>query len=170
MSKNFSTINYRGEPTAAALGPVGGVSTSGTARVKACFPQTPVITDEQLIDIFKANVLPVGETKGFMFDSEVYLDYNHPDAPGFTPDADKNLQVGDENIGSHFVPNPTSPGEGSINVTDKPAAPEGFATHSEQFGNGAGSKMAPNELGAALRTQRETFGEALAKGRAIRGS
>ena len=104
-----------------------------------------------------------------MFDNEVYLDYNHPDAPGFTPDSDVEVETEDgEKIGSHFVPNPTSPGEGSINPLDKPSAPEGFAQHSEQFGNGAGSKMAANELGAALRTQRETFGTYI-KGKAIKG-
>ena len=166
--KGFSTLNYKGPVTEAAKGPIAGGSTSGTARVKACFPQTPSLTEEELRALFVEKVLPTGEQSGFMFDGGVYLDYNHPQAPDFTPDTDVNIELEDgENIGSHFTPNPTSPGENSFNVLDKPKAPEGFATHSEQWGNGAGSKQSPKQLGENLVKARETFGQYI-KGGAVK--
>lgn len=166
--KGFSTINYAGPATNRALGPLAGQSTSDTAVVKACFPQTPKLSDEELHALFVEKVLPKGETQGFMFSGEVYLDYNHPEAPNFTPDVDEKIDAGGEMLPSHFVPNPTSPGEGSLNPLDKPAAPEGFVKHTEQWGNGAGTKQNPNELGQNLVKARETFGSYI-KGKAVGG-
>ena len=153
--KGFSTT-VNPEVTARSLGAVNGQSTSDTATIKACFPNTPNISHDQLVEIFKTEVF--GTQKGFMFDNEVYLDYNHPQAPDFTPDSDKAIDANGEKIPSHFIPNPTSPGPGSFNVTDKPEAPAEFAKHAEQWGNGSGTKESPKTLGENMVAARDTFG------------
>ena len=170
MSKGFSTINYKGPVTQAAKGQVAGGSTSGTARVRACFPQTPIIDEEDLKKLFVEKVLSGEVLDGFMFESfnRDYVGTTNQPAPDFTPDKDTSITVEGESIPSHFVPNPTSPGEGSLNPTDKPEAPDGFVKHTEQFGNGAGSKQGPATLRENLVAARETFGTYI-KGKAIQG-
>ena len=55
--------------------------------------------------------------------------------------------------GSPYVPNPSSPGPGSMNATDIPAPPDGFGTEAgNQFGSGVGSQLGPDQSSASQST------------------
>ena len=68
---------------------------------------------------------------------------------------------------SAYVPNPASPGPGSMNPADIPAAPEGYGTtHAEQWGNGAGTDVSPSASSNAM-TSAESIHSSLEKGKSI---
>ena len=55
---------------------------------------------------------------------------------------------------SPYVPNVASPGPGSTNASDIPAAPEGFGSSptSDSYGTGVGSQLSPDDSSAAQAT------------------
>jgi len=54
---------------------------------------------------------------------------------------------------SPYVPNPSSPGPGSLNPTDMPAPPDGFGQEpGNQWGTGVGSKLSPDQSSASQST------------------
>ena len=56
---------------------------------------------------------------------------------------------------SGWVPNPTSPGVGSMNPSDQPAPPEGFGkSPNPQWGTGVGSQLGPKESSEKLGAQK----------------
>ena len=78
------------------------------------------------------------------------FDPNYTDAP----------DMGDVETGgggapaSPFVPNPSSPGEGSVSPTDQPKAPDGFGeTPSATPFSGVGSKLNPKVSSIAIGSQ-----------------
>ena len=55
---------------------------------------------------------------------------------------------------SPYVPNPSSPGEGSVDPSAQPAAPDGFGqTPSATPGTGVGSQLSPQASSAAISGQ-----------------
>lgn len=141
--------------TVGALGPVGGTSTSDTARLAAIFPASPIhsglLTPEERREEFiklslGTNVVDGGHTFG-----TVNTDYvNAPDM--------SEVDLKKHNLPSPYVPNPTSPGAGSQNDADKPAPPEGFGqTPSQTYGSGVGSRLSPKA--SSERLARQTLGD-----------
>ena len=78
----------------------------------------------------------------------------------FVPNYDEAPDMKDVETGgggapaSAFVPNPSSPGEGSVSPTDQPEAPDGFGTEpSATPFSGVGSKLNPKDSSAAISSQ-----------------
>ena len=69
-------------------------------------------------------------------------------------DFSSSRSIGGGAPASAFVPNPSSPGEGSVDPTDQPAAPDGFGTTpSATPGAGVGSQLSPKAASAAVSAQ-----------------
>ncbi len=142
-------------PTPASLGPVGGVSTSGSTRLKAMFPDSPIhngtLTADERRTLFQSDVLNAVVNDGRHTFGTVSTDYV------LAPDM-ASVDTAALNLPSPYVPNPTSPGPGSQNAADKPPPPDGFGqTPSETYGSGVGSRLTPKA--ASERTARQTLGE-----------
>ncbi|HIL26372.1 MAG TPA: hypothetical protein EYG21_03120 [Nitrospinaceae bacterium] len=152
MSAKQRTVNANS--TVAALGNIGGLSTSGTESVQACFPASPLGTIDQLTDDgthdasanpmmkwYQENVLDaVINDSGHTF-GEVSMNFT---GEGFTPlpPALGEVTVEGPAPASAWVPNPVSPGPGSVNPADQGAPPEGFGTvPSDTPGTGVGSQL-----------------------------
>ena len=118
-----------------------GMGTSDSARISAAFPQTPALTAADLKALFQSEVLD-GEVKnGFCFDS-VNRDYSD------APDIDA-VDTGKHNLPSGYVPNPSSPGAGSLNPADQPSPPDGFGQdRADNWGTGVGSQLQPSQSSA----------------------
>ena len=88
--------------------------------------------------MFKSLVTDGTVSDGFCF-SSVSRDYS--DAPDI-----RDVDTSSNNLPSGWVPNPTSPGAGSLNPADKPSPPSGFGqTPVDNWGTGVGSKLQPSE-------------------------
>ena len=126
---------------------------AGTNNLKSIFTHSPIhleeITDDSLREEFQDTVLDAvindgGHTFG-TFDT------------GFTdaPDLATVETGGGGKPATPYVPNPTSPGPGSMNATDQPEAPDGFGeTANSQFGTGVGSALGPKESSAKISGQK----------------
>jgi len=118
---------------------LGGTSTEA---LQAIFPQSPIyleqLTDENITKDFQADVLDaVINDKGHTFGT---FNTGYVDAPDLE-DVEAALGSG---IATPYLPNPTSPGEGSMNVTDQAAAPDGYGRNpSSQWGSGTGHVLQP---------------------------
>ena len=56
---------------------------------------------------------------------------------------------------SPHVPNPSSPGEGSVNPSDQPEAPDGYGqSANSQWGSGVGSALQPKVSSATISGQK----------------
>ena len=138
--------------TIGALGQVGGLSTSDTDTLRACFPATPLSTIAQLTDdgtkdasanpmmkYYQDNVLN-GVIEGNSLFGSVSMNFDGANATP-APPALGEVEVEGPAPASAFVPNPSSPGPGSINPADKPdwAGPE--FEPSDTPGTGVGSQL-----------------------------
>lgn len=147
------TVNI--DVTAASLGDIHGLSTSDSTRLKAMFPASPihsgiVTVDERKRTYMEQSLSAVVNDGGHTFGT-VSTDYVR------APDLNQEVDTNALNLPSPYVPNPTSPGPGSQNAADKPAAPEGFGqTPSETYGSGVGSRLTPKA--ASERIARQTLG------------
>jgi len=120
---------------------IRGLGSSDTATVNGCFPASPIhageINDQSIKEqaqllIMDGVVNDAGHTFG-----EFNRDYG-VDAPVIA-----DVDIGAANIPSPFVPNPTSPGPGSFNDSDKPPAPDAdhLVNPGDQWGSGVGSTL-----------------------------
>jgi len=126
---------------------------AGTHTLKSIFTQSPihtkVITEEGLREEYQNTVLDAtindgGHTFG-TFDT------------GFSgaPDLAEVETGGAGAPASPYVPNPTSPGPGSVNANDQAEAPDGYGeTANSQWGSGVGSALGPKESSAKISSQK----------------
>jgi len=153
MSAKQGTVNVNS--TVAALGNIGGLSTSGTEGIQACFPASPMSTIDQLTDDgthdasanpmmkwYQENVLDGVINDGGHTFGEVSMNFT---GEGFTP-APPALGEAETGAGgwpaSAWVPNPVSPGPGSINPADQGEPPADFGTvPNDTPGVGVGSQL-----------------------------
>jgi hypothetical protein len=141
--------------TVGSLGPVGGTSTSDSARLAAIFPGSPIhsgqITpEERRKEYISLSLGTIVNDEGHTFGT-VNTDY--VTAPDMS-----EVDLKKHNLPSPYVPNPTSPGAGSQNDVDKPAPPEGFGqTPSQTYGSGVGSRLSPKA--SSERLARQTLGD-----------
>tara|TARA_B100000131_G_C17951047_1_gene546464 strand:- start:11 stop:559 length:549 start_codon:yes stop_codon:yes gene_type:complete len=162
MSAKQGTVNV--VPTVWALGNIGGLSTSDTANMVAAYPASPMSTIPQLTDDgthdassnqmmkwYEDNVLNAVVNDGGHTFGEVSMQFNSDSALA-TP-APPTLGEAEEVGGggwpaSAFVPNPTSPGPGSVNPADQEAwAGTPFEPSDTPF-NGVGSQLGVVESSA----------------------
>lgn len=118
------------------------MGTSDTASLQKAFPASPIhqgeMTAESIAKQFQDEVIN-GNTNdgGHTFGSQ-NMDYSD------SPDLNE-VKTGEGGLpASPYVPNPTSPGPGSLNAADQGPAPEGFGeTPPAQWGSGVGSQLQP---------------------------
>lgn len=143
--------------TQGSLGPINGLSTSDSTRLKEMFPASP---------IHKGNITPTERKNAYMnlSLSAVVEDDSHTFTRVSTdysqaPDISK-VDIEKLNLPSPYVPNPTSPGPGSQNAADKPPPPEGFGIKpNATYGSGEGSSLNPKT--SSERISRQTLGNYL---------
>ena len=110
---------------------------------------TGEITPETIKAQFQDEVLDaVINDKGHTFGT---FDTNFGDAPNLD-----EVETGGGGLpATPFVPNPTSPGEGSMNATDQAEAPEGYGqSPSAQWGSGVGHELSPKNSSEKIAGQK----------------
>jgi hypothetical protein len=126
---------------------------TGTNELKGIYPGSPMYTGEITPETIKAQfqdeVLDaVINDKGHTFGT---FDTNFGDAPNLD-----EVETGGGGLpATPFVPNPTSPGEGSMNATDQAEAPEGYGqSPSAQWGSGVGHELSPKNSSEKIAGQK----------------
>ena len=128
-----------------------GKGNADSASLATAFPASPIhageINDQSIKDLAQQLLLDgIVNDSGHTF-GEFNRDY--VDAPVIA-----DVESGGGGLpGSPYVPNPASPGPGSLNATDIPAPPDGWGTEAgNQFGSGVGSQLEPQAASAAQST------------------
>jgi len=127
-SHNQNTVDTPGGGNG-KLGGVKELSRSNTKSLKASFPGSPIhdgsLTRDFIQDHFQENVLDGIVENGYCF-SSFSRDYDKGTAPN-KPPVLSEVATGPGGLpaGPH-VPNPASPGVGSVNPADLPDPPDGF--------------------------------------------
>ena len=122
---------------------VKDMGSSSTATVQASFPASPIyigdISDDERKEAFQELVLDGEVNDGGHTFGTFHRDY--ADAPDLA-----EVETGAGGLpASPYVPNPVSPGPGSMNPTDQGAPPEGFGqAPNAQWGTGVGSQLEPS--------------------------
>ena len=130
---------------------VGDLGSSDTTTVQASFPASPIylgdLTDDGVIEqgqalLLDGEVNDAGHTFGL-------FERDYAEAPDFG-----DVEQGGAGLpASAWVPNPVSPGPGSMNPADQADPPDGFGqTPNDQWGSGVGSQLNPAESSAAQST------------------
>ena len=130
-----------------------GMGTANSANLSGIFTQSPIltkeITDDSLREEYQNTVLDaVINDGGHTFGT---FNTGFVDAPDL---AEVKTGAGGLPASPH-VPNPTSPGPGSMNPTDQPEAPDGFGeTANSQYGSGVGSALGPKASSQKIASQK----------------
>ena len=133
-----------------------GMGTSSTSMAQTCFPASPIymgeLTDAERTEQFQALCLS-GEVNdgGHTFGT---FNRDYVDAPNLS-----EVETGGGVLpASPYVPNPVSPGEGSVNPSDQAEPPEGFGqTPSSTPFVGVGALESPKAT--SEKTARHTLGD-----------
>jgi hypothetical protein len=132
---SYGTINRIDSTTSYSKG------SSDSQRLSSAFPGTPTMSNDELLALFQSEVMDGKVSNGFCFST---FDRDYTDAPDINA-----VDAGSLNLPSGYVPNPSSPGEGSVNPADKPAPPDGFGQEpTDNWGSGVGSKLQPAQSSA----------------------
>ena len=129
---------------------------SATNDLKSIYASSPVhdLTPEDIRTQFQSEALDGVTNDGGHTFGEFNKDYEENGAPEF----DDVPTGGEGNPASPFVPNPSSPGEGSVSPTSQPAAPDGFgSTPSDTPFAGVGSQLSPQASSAKI--SKQTLGD-----------
>jgi len=147
--------------TVGALGSIGGLSTSATDTIAASFPATPLGTIDQLTDDgtkdassnpmmkwYQENVLDA-TIENPSFGGGVSMNFSDSTATP-APPALGEAETGAGGLpASAWVPNPVSPGPGSINPADMGEPPADYGTvPNDTPGTGVGSQLGVVESSA----------------------
>ena len=128
-----------------------GIGSSDTASLVSAYAASPIhsgeINDDSIKELAQQLLLD-----GIVNDSgHTFGEFNRDDvdAPVMA-----DVPTGAGGLpASPFVPNPASPGPGSLNASDIPAPPDGFGQEpNEQFGSGVGSSLGPDQSSASQST------------------
>ena len=128
-----------------------GSGKSDTASLVSAYGASPIhagdVNDASIKELAQALLLDGVVNDGGHTFGEFNRDY--VDAPVMA-----DVETGAGGLpASPFVPNPSSPGPGSLNATDIPAPPDGFGQEAgEQFGSGVGSQLGPDQSSASQST------------------
>ena len=129
-----------------------GIGKAATNDLKGIFSTSPMYLDEMLPDdvkqqfqdeVLDAVVNDAGHTFGT-------FDTNYVDAPDLS-----TVETGGGGLpASPWVPNPASPGAGSVNPTDQPEPPDGYGqVPGSQWGSGVGSELQPSTSAERISSQ-----------------
>lgn len=130
------------QKTVEHLTTVRDMGSADSASLKSSFPGSPIhsgeMTAESIKEQFQAEVIDGTVNDGGHTFGTFSRDYS--DSPDLA-----EVKTGGAGLpASPYVPNPTSPGEGSLNATDQPEPPEGFGQNpSATWGSGVGSQLQP---------------------------
>jgi hypothetical protein len=130
------------QKTVEHLATVRDMGSSDSATVKASFPGSPIhqgeMTAESVRKQFQDEVIDGTVNDGGHTFGTFNKDYSD------SPDLAQVKTGGGGLPASPYVPNPVSPGEGSLNPTDQADPPEGFGQRpSDTWGSGVGSQLQP---------------------------
>ena len=141
--------------TISSVATTRGLGTAASTTIQQTFPASPL---HQHSDQF-ASVEALKEEMEALLLNGVVSDGGHTFGT-FTRDYSDAPNIEDVETGagglpaSPWVPNPVSPGPGSMNPTDQPAPPEGFGeTPNDQWGVGVGSQMNPKNSSEKIASQ-----------------
>lgn len=138
-----------------------GMGTHDYNALKAAYGSSPIhndLDDQKIKELAEQLMLEGVVNDGGHTFGEFDRDYANNGAPVMA-----DVDVAGKNLASPYVPNPTSPGPGSMNASDIGAAPDGFGQEpSDQFGSGVGSQLSPDQSSAAQSTA--TFDGVVGKG------
>jgi len=125
--------------------------------LKQCFAASPIYTEE-LTDNERREAWQTMVLNGPINDGGHTFGVYEPNYLG-APDPAAEVETGGGGLpASAFVPNPASPGPGSINASDQPAPPDGFGqTPADTWGSGVGSQLSPKK--SSERISAHTLGE-----------
>jgi hypothetical protein len=116
--------------------------------------------DDNLRAFYQENVLDGDQNDGGHTFFTYNMDFNK------APDLADVVTGGEGLPASPWVPNPVSPGDGSVNPTDQLPAPDGYGvTPNNTPFNGEGSQLTPKSSSEAISSQKTTLGTALKFGR-----
>jgi len=167
------------QATVVAQGPVGegGMGNRSDKNLKALFSTSPLYTDyneESVLNIgvsalngnggagddLTGNSNGVVNDGGYMFGT---LDLNYTDAPSLG-----DVKTGGGGLpASPYIPNPTSPGPGSVFPNDQDEFTGDLPSAGVEFGSGLGGTVSPVATSAGISTQ--TIGSYIS-GRSYEGS
>ena len=129
-----------------------GLGTSGTNSIKSCFASSPIhsgdLTAESIRKQYQEEILDgVINDGGHTFGT---YNPNYVEAPDMS-----EVETGGGGLpASPYVPNPVSPGEGSVDPSDQSKAPDGFGeTPSATPFTGVGSQLSPKAASEAISSQ-----------------
>ena len=133
-----------------------GLGTVATNQIKSIFQQSPMYKGEmnpedvkqQYQDIVLDAVI---NDNGHTFGT---FDTSYTDAPNMD-----DVETGGGGLpATPYLPNPSSPGEGSVNATEQPEAPDGYGSETpNQWGSGVGSQLSP--AASSEKMSRQTLGD-----------
>ncbi len=115
---------------------------SDSAMMKSAFPASPIhlgeITAESIQKQYQEQVIDGVVNDGGHTFGEISLDYTD------SPDLNEVETGGGGLPATPYLPNPVSPGPGSLNPADQAEAPDGFGDREpNQYGEGVGSQLQP---------------------------
>jgi len=126
---------------------------TSTNDLKAIYAQSPMyigeMTPETIKKQFQDEVLDgVINDGGHTFGT---FDTNFVDAPNLS-----EVETGAGGLpATPYVPNPSSPGPGSMNPTDQPEAPDGYGENpASQWGSGVGHALGPKASSEKISSQK----------------
>ncbi len=130
-----------------------GLGTHDYNSLKAAYPASPInngkLSDEKAKELAQSLLLD-----GVVEGNEDFPSFDRDYANNGAPVMD-DVDVAGKNLASPFVPNPSSPGPGSMNASDIGDAPEGFGQEpNDQFGSGVGSQLSPDQSSTSQSTGR----------------
>ena len=119
-----------------------GLGTVATNTIKSIYQQSPMYAGEMSPEdvkqqyqdeVLNATINDNGHTFGT-------FDTSYTDAPQMA-----DVETGGGGLpATAYLPNPSSPGEGSVNATEQPEAPDGYGDQTpNQWGAGVGSQLSP---------------------------
>jgi hypothetical protein len=132
------------------------LGTAGSTTLSQVFPASPITEKEDqfasvaaLKEFFEKKVLDGNVNDGGHTFGNFNRDYS--DAPNI-----EEVETGPGGLpASPWVPNPASPGPGSMNPSDQPAPPEGFGeSPNDQWGVGVGSQLNPQNSSEIISGQK----------------
>jgi hypothetical protein len=133
-------------------GSLARVSSSNTARLQSIYKDSPIykgeINDAKLLEGYRVILTGVTNDGGHTFGT-ISMDYEG--SGDQTPPVYGDVKTGGEGLpASAWVPNPSSPGPGSMNPADQVEV-EGFGVNpSDTPFTGAGSQLSPSDSSKKL--------------------
>jgi len=124
-------------------------------NLRSCFAASPIynseLTNQERKEYYQKLVLDGTIVNGNGFNS-VSMDYN--DSPNL-----ENVDISTHNLPSPYMPNPTSPGPGSLNAADKPTYTGNVPdpANNIEFGSGLGGLVSPSKSASQINQQGSLF-------------